>query len=143
MVLPLTQAIVKSLVLEEGGRHIALPTASVEKVIKLTVDDIRKKISHDEGKDLIELKEEGGTFQYVDFSRLFGSKSVNRRRCVIIAKAGFDKKVALLIDNAVERLALVVQPLDSFAANRYFSSAAIVKEKLVLMLNLPNLLVQK
>jgi len=143
MVLPLTQAIVKSLVLEEGGRHIALPAASVEKVITLPVDNIRERISHDEGKALIDLKEEGGTFQYVDFSRLFGSKSVNKKRCIVLAKAGFDKKVALLIDNAVERLALAVQPLDAFAANRYFSSAAIVKENLVLMLNLSNLLVQK
>ncbi|MBE9537211.1 MAG: Hpt domain-containing protein [Proteobacteria bacterium] len=143
MVLPLTQAIVKSLVLEEGGRRIALPAASVEKVIILPVNDIREKISNDEGRVLIKLKEEGGTFQCVDFSRLFGSKSVNKKRCIVLAKAGFDKKIALLIDNAVERLALVVQPLDAFAANRYFSSAAIVKENLVLMLNLPNLLVQK
>lgn len=143
LVLPLTQAIVKSLVLEEAGWHLALPAASVERVIVLPVDYIREKMICDEGGSFIELKEEGGTFQCVDFSRLFGSKSVSKKRCIVLAKVGFDKKVALLIDNAVERLALVVHPLDVFAANRYFSSAAMAKEKLVLMLNLANLLVHK
>lgn len=143
MLLPLTQAIVKSLVLEEGGCHVALPAASVERVITLSVDNIKKRISNEKGDAVVELKEEGGTFPLFDFSRLFGNKSVNKKRCIVLARTGFDKKIAILIDNAVERLALAVQPLDSFASNRYFSSAAIVKENLVLMLNLPNLLVQK
>ena len=140
LILPLTLAIVRALILEEAGNKIAVPSASVDKVISMTKDDIRGRSFVDKNRLSLDLKEEGESVPLVNFSKLFGVKSERDKRSVVIVKAGPAHRVAIIVDSAEERRPLTVQPLDKFAKNSFFSSASLVDEKLILILNVASLL---
>ncbi|MBE9503050.1 MAG: Hpt domain-containing protein [Proteobacteria bacterium] len=140
LILPLTLAIVRALILEEGGNKIGVPAASVDKVLSMTKDDIQGRSFVDKNRLSLDLKEEGETVPLVNFSKLFGVKSERDKRSVVIIKAGPANRVALVVDFAEERRPLTVQPLDRFAKNSFFSSASLVDEKLIMILNVPSLL---
>lgn len=141
LLLPLTLAIVRALLLEESGSKIALPAASVDRVITMTEDEIRGSSFVDKNRLSLDLRDEGEVIPLVNFSRIFkGEKERGKKRCVVLVKTGFGHKVALVVDSALGRQPLTVKPLDRFAGNRYFSSASVIKDDLVLILNVPSLM---
>lgn len=140
LILPLTLAIVKALILDESGNQIALPSSSVDKIITLTNDEINKSSFMDKNRLSLDLKEEGEAVPLVSFAKFFGVTVKKSKQCIVIVKTDRTNKVALVVDAAIGRRPLTVQPLDRFAGNRYFSSASMVDEKLIMILNVPNLL---
>jgi len=140
LVLPLTLAIIRALLLQESGSRIAIPAASVDRIIPMTDNDIRKNSFMDKNRLSLDLKDEGEVIPLVSLAAVFNRTSSGNKRCVVLVKAGKTHRIALVVDSALERRPLTVKPLDRFAGNRYFSSASIVDEDIVLILNVPSLM---
>lgn len=138
--LPLTLAIIKGMVLEQGANRIALPSAFVDRVITMTEEEMKAITVMDNDRPCLDLAGEGEILPVVDMARIFGLEDRNRARCVVLVKGGIGQKAALVVDSAVGRQPLMVKPLDRFAENRFFSSAAFADNRLVLILNTPSLM---
>lgn len=138
--LPLTLAIIKGMVLEHGGRKLALPATFVDRVINMTDEELKNGTIMDNNRPSLDLAGEGDVLPLVDLSTLFGLRGKSEKHCVVLVKAGMGQKAALLVDSAIGRQPLMVKPLDRFSENRHFSSAAILDNELVLILNTPSLM---
>lgn len=138
--LPLTLAIIKGMVLEQGANRIALPSAFVDRVITMTEEEMKSATVMDNDRPCLDLVGEGEIIPVMDMARVFGLEDRSRARCVVLVKGGIGQKVALVVDSAVGRQPLMVKPLDRFAENRFFSSAAFADNRLVLILNTPSLM---
>lgn len=139
LVLPLTLAIVNALILEKSDGRIAVPAASVERVVSMTQDEVGKNTFMDKDRLSIDLKEEGEVFPLVNLSEFFEEKGRKNKCCIVLVRTGSRRKVALAVDSALARRPLTVKPLDRFAENRYFSSASLVDNDIVFVLNVPSL----
>lgn len=138
--LPLTLAVIKAMVLEQSGTKIALPSAFVDRVITMTVEEIEAESIMDNNRLSLDLAGEGDVLPLVDLAKLFAVENKNKTRCVVLVKAGMGQKAALVVDATFGRQPIMVKPLDRFAENRYFSSAAFVDNELILVLNTPSLM---
>jgi two-component system chemotaxis sensor kinase CheA len=137
--LPLTLAIIKAMIVEQSGYKIAIPSASIDKALTMTKEELHEGSFMDKDRLYLNLPSEG-VFPMVDLSRLFGLENRTGKCCVVLVKTGTGERVALVVDSAYGRQPLMVKPLDRFAENRYFSSASFVGNELVLMLNAPSLM---
>lgn len=140
LILPLTLAIVNALILDDGGSKIAISAASVDRIVNMTQSEIRTNSFIDKDRLSLDLKEEGDVIPIVNLAAHFGRADKEGRRCVVIVRSGPGQRVALVVDSAVGRRSLAVKPMDRFASNRFFSSASVVDEELVLVLNVPSLI---
>ncbi|MEK7851335.1 MAG: chemotaxis protein CheW, partial [Deltaproteobacteria bacterium] len=138
--LPLTLAIIKGMVLEQGGNRIALPANFVDRVIPMTEEELKAGSIMDNNRLCLDIPGEGEVLPLVDLSQVFGLRNRSETRCVIVVRAGMGQKAALLADSAIGRQPLMVKPLDRFAENRYFSSASFADNELILVLNTPSLM---
>ncbi len=138
--LPLTLAIIKAMVLGQGGNKIAVPAASIERVATMTENEIHSGAIVDNGKMSLYMQEEGEVIPLVNFTDIFGGERKNDKRCVVLLKSGVDDKVAIVADEALGRQSLTVKPLDGFSETPYFSSASVVDDDIVLILNVPSLM---
>ena len=140
LVLPLTLAIVNALILKEGESRIALSAASVDRIVNMDEEEIEKSSFMDRERLCVDLRDEGEVLPLVRFDRLLGVKPRRGRKCIVIADSGMRQRIAMVVDSAVGRRSLTVKPLDRFARNRFFSSAAVVDNNLVMILNVPSLM---
>lgn len=140
LILPLTLAIVNALILDDAGSKIAISAASVDRIVNMTQSEIKTNSFIDKDRLSLDLKEEGDVIPIVNLSAHFGRADKEGRRCVVIVRSGPGQRVALVVDSAVGRRSLAVKPMDRFASNRFFSSASVVDEELVLVLNVPSLI---
>ena len=140
LILPLTLAIVNALILNHGGNKVAISAASVDRIVNISQSDIRKNSFIDKDRLSLDLKEEGDVLPIVSLAAKFGVEEEEGKRCVVIVRSGPGQRVALVVDSAIGRLSLAVKPMDRFASNRFFSSASLVDEGLILVLNVPSLI---
>ena len=140
LILPLTLAIVNALILDDGGSKIAISAASVDRIVNMSQSDIRTNSFVDKDRLSLDLKDEGDVLPIVNLSAQFGRAEKEGRRCVVLVRSGPGQRVALVVDSAVGRRSLAVKPMDRFASNKFFSSASVVDEELVLVLNVPSLM---
>ncbi|MDT8318251.1 MAG: ATP-binding protein [bacterium] len=140
LILPLTLAIVNALILDDGGSKIAISGASVDRIVNMSQSEIRANSFVDKDRLSLDLKEEGDVLPIVNLSAQFGRADKEGRRCVVLVRSGPGQRVALVVDSAVGRRSLAVKPMDRFASNKFFSSASVVDEELVLVLNVPSLI---
>lgn len=140
LILPLTLAIVNALILDDGGSKIAISAASVDRIVNMSQSEIRTNSFVDKDRLSLDLKEEGDVLPIVNLSAQFGRADKEGRRCVVLVRSGPGQRVALVVDSAVGRRSLAVKPMDRFASNKFFSSASVVDEELVLVLNVSSLM---
>lgn len=140
LILPLTLAIVNALILDDGGSKIAISAASVDRIVNMSQSEIRANSFIDKDRLSLDLKEEGDVLPLVNLSAQFGRADKEGRRCVVLVRSGPGQRVALVVDSAVGRRSLAVKPMDRFASNKFFSSASLVDEELILVLNVPSLI---
>jgi chemotaxis protein histidine kinase CheA len=138
--MPLTLAIIKGMVLEQSGNKIAVPAASVDRIINMTEKELEEGCFMDKNRLSLYMPDEGEVIPVVNFSKLFNFKSIDEKRCVVLLKIGAGHKVALIVDAAVGRQPLTVKPLDKFSETKYFSSVSMIEEEVVLILNIPSLM---
>lgn len=138
--LPLTLAIIKGMVFEGRGTKIALPAAFVDRVFNMTEEELRARSFTDKGRLYLDLMNEGEVLPLARLSQFFRTEDLTETRCVVLIKAGMGQKAALVVDSALGRQPLMVKPLDRFAGNRYFSSASVAGNEVVLILNTPSLM---
>lgn len=138
--LPLTLAIIKAMVLDQSGKKIAVPAASIERIETMTENEIHAGAVVDKGKVSLFLQEEGEVVPLINFTELFGGEVVEGKRCVVLLKSGAGEKVVIVVDEALGRQSLTVKPLDVFSETPYFSSASVVDNDIVLILNVPSLM---
>lgn len=140
LILPLTLAIVNALILDDAGSKIAISAASVDRIVNMSQSEIRTNSFIDKDRLSLDLKEEGDVLPIVSLSAQFGRADKEGRRCVVLVRSGPGQRVALVVDSALGRRSLAVKPMDRFASNKFFSSASVVDEELVLVLNVPSLI---
>lgn len=138
--LPLTLAIIRGMVLEQSGSKIAVPAAAVDRIMNMSTKELTEGCFMDKQRLSLYLPDEGEVIPLVNFSELFNIKVEEDKRCVVLVKVGGGHKVALVVDAALGRQPLTVKPLDRFSETKYFSSATIIDNEVVLILNIPSLL---
>lgn len=138
--LPLTLAIIRGMVLEQGGNKIAVPSGSVHTILTMTSNELSDATIIEHGKEALYLKEEGDIMPIVNFAKMYNIKEREDKKTIVILKTSRETKTALIVDEAVGRRPLTVKPLDRFAENKYFSSLSIVEDEVILILNVPSLL---
>ena len=138
--LPLTLAIIRGLVLQQSDSKIAVPAASVDRVMNMMAKEIEEASFMDKNRVCLYLQEEGEVMPIVNFSEVFGFEPSSDKRCVVLIRIGGGHKVALIVDEALGRQPLTIKPLDKFSETKYFSSASMIEEDVVLILNIPSLL---
>ncbi len=136
--LPLTLAIIKAMILEEGGAKIAIPVAAVDKVVNLSRMVLQKTGLLKRAKTKLLLAGQKEPLTVINLSREFGLEEKMDEHCLVIIKGG-GKRVGLLVDSIAGRHPLTVKPLDMFSETRYFSSASLLGDEVVLILNVPGL----
>ncbi len=136
--LPLTLAIIKAMILEQGGAKIAIPVAAVDRVIALSKSLLHKTGLLERARTRLIISGEKRPIRVVNLSREFGLEQTGDEHCLVIIKGG-GKRVGLLVDSIAGRHPLTVKPLDMFSETRYFSSASLIGEEVVLILNVPGL----
>ncbi len=138
--LPLTLAIIRGMVLEQSGSKIAIPAAAVDRIMNMTEKELEEGSFIDKNRVSLYLPDEGEVIPLINFSELFGFDVKEDKRCVVLVKVGGGHKVALVVDAALGRQPLTVKPLDRFSETKFFSSATIVDEEVILILNIPSLM---
>ncbi len=136
--LPLTLAIIKAMILEQGGAKMAIPVASVDKVVTLSAKVLQKTGLLKRARTRLVISGEKEPLTVVNLSREFGLRDTGGEHCLVIIKGG-GKRVGLLVDSIAGRHPLTVKPLDMFSETRYFSSASLIGEEVVLIINVPGL----
>lgn len=137
--LPLTLAIIKAMILEQGGNKIAVPIASVDRVLNMTEEEFAKDSFVDKDRPSLYLSDEGVVLPIVSLYENFGFNALSQNRCVVILRVGGGQRVAYMVESAHSRQSLAVKPLDKFSESKFFSSAAMFEEEVVLILNIPSL----
>ncbi len=136
--LPLTLAIIKAMIIEQGGAKIAIPVAAVDRVIALSTSVLHKTGLLKRARTRLIVAGEKQPLRVVNLSREFGLEQTGDEHCLVIIRGG-GKRVGLLVDSIAGRHPLTVKPLDMFSETRYFSSASLIGEEVVLILNVPGL----
>ncbi|MDH3976095.1 MAG: ATP-binding protein [Deltaproteobacteria bacterium] len=140
LILPLTLAIVNALIVREGSSMIGISASSVDRILTMTEEEIGKNTFMNENRLSIDIKDEGHVVPIISLARIFGGREKEGKKCIVILNSGLGKRIALVVDSALDRRSLTVKPLDRFAENRFFSSAAMWDKNLVLILNIPGLM---
>jgi two-component system chemotaxis sensor kinase CheA len=117
--LPITLAIVSSLLIEVGGHKYAIPLSSVSEAIAFDGTEVRVVDQH----QVMTLR--GGSLPLCFLGRLLGieSESPPRRRFVVVASMG-TKRLGLVVDHLFGQQDIIIKPLGrSLSQVRGFAGA--------------------
>lgn len=140
LALPLTLAIVNALIVREGNCMVGISAASVDRILTMSDEEISKNTFMDNNRLSIGINDEDDVIPIVSLARIFGGREKEGKKCIVLLNSGLGQRIALIVDSALDRRSLTVKPLDRFAENRFFSSAAVLNKNLVLILNIPGLM---
>jgi two-component system sensor histidine kinase and response regulator WspE len=137
--LPLTQSLVRSLVLEIAGEAYAVPIVKIERVLRVPANDIRTL----ENKQYIEYNGEHlGLVQAAQALDL-GEQAPPGEELALVVIGSAARRHALLVDRILGEQSLAVQELDSiFGKVRDISAAALLDDGTpVLLLDVSDLMI--
>jgi len=126
--LPLTLAIIPSLLVSAGGERYAIPEASVEELIRVRPGDAKTRIEPAAGGEVLVLR--GEFMPLVRLDELLGGKDGARRgegvaSAVVVNSQAL--RYALLVDELHDTMEIVVKPLGRhFSGLREYSGATIL-----------------
>ncbi|MDH5567729.1 MAG: chemotaxis protein CheA [Myxococcales bacterium] len=106
MTLPITLAIIQSLIVRVGNQRFAVPLNAVMETLMIDVSEIQ----HSEGRELLNLR--GDAIQVRRLEQLFDLPSVapNQKPYVIVIGMG-DQRVGLLVDRLESQQDTVIKPI--------------------------------
>jgi len=140
--LPLTLAILKSILVESAGRVFAVPLSGVLEIVRLLPEDARSVL----GKDVLQIRDR--VVPLVDLQHALGLDNPtgqDARRAFVILAGEAERRVGLVVDNLLGEHELVVKPLeDPLVKSPGIAGASILGDgKVVLILNLRGLIDRK
>ncbi len=121
IILPITLAIIKALIVFCAGRTYAVPITSVVESLILAPDDIRTV----EGKEVISLREQ--TLPLLRLERLFRIDRIgcNPGEQYVVVVGAAEKRLGIVVDDLLGQQDIVIKPLGSaFKSLRGISGAA-------------------
>jgi two-component system chemotaxis sensor kinase CheA len=135
---PPTPAIVRALLVGIGGQVLAIPSAGVDRLLRVRPDSIR----HAEGRPV--LIAEGGPYPLVPLAGVLGPplavKPLTAASPVVLLVAG-DRRLAVTVDELIGEDEVVAQPLgtDEEAHPLVNGGAILPSGRVALVLNVPGL----
>jgi two-component system chemotaxis sensor kinase CheA len=133
--LPLTLAIIESLLVRVGGGRYAIPLSSVEECVELSAaDDMRSK-----GRNFLNVR--GDLVPFLRLRDLFGANSPAELHQKIVIVSFGDMRVGLVVDQVIGNHQTVIKSLSKLHADvETFSGATILGDGTVaLILDIPHL----
>lgn len=123
--LPLTLAIIRSLLVELGNKEFAIPLANVAEIIRLNYSEIKTIKNEQVGivRDRI--------LPLIHMHELLGVKPLqNRKKRLFVVVIGIaEKRVGLVVDNTIGNQDIVIKPLGKYIGTPpYISGATIMGE---------------
>ncbi|HHY74123.1 MAG TPA: chemotaxis protein CheA [Bacillus bacterium] len=122
--LPLTLAIIRSLLVELGGRQFALPLANVQEIVRLNTDEI-KTIKNQE----VGIIRERVLPLVRMHKRLQTSEEYlkGRKRLFVVVVGLAEKRVGIVVDRTLGNQEIVIKPLGKYIGQpKYIAGAAIM-----------------
>lgn len=120
--LPLTLAIIQSLMVVVGGEKYAIPLSTIQTIEDVTEDEIK----HVRGKEVINLR--GDVIPIIRLSEILDieSKHEDGNLVVVIVKKG-DKQAGVVVDELIGQLEIVIKSLGKYMNNcKQISGATIL-----------------
>src|SRR5581483_10518891 len=119
--LPLTLAILAALLVETGGRSLAIPLDRVERTLHLADHAVR----HVAGQPMLLLRD--GVLRLLDLATALGYESTGKGEHVVVVPAG-DTRLALRVDRLIGQRELVTRPLPRTATAAALSGGAVLSD---------------
>ena len=140
--LPLTLAILKSILVESAGRVFAVPLSGVLEIVRLRPEEAGSVL----GKDVFTIRDR--VVPLVDLQHALGldnPSGQDARRAFVILAGEAERRVGLVVDHLLGEHELVVKPLeDPLVKSPGIAGASILGDgKIVLILNLRSLIDRK
>ncbi len=152
LTVPITLAIIKSIIVRVGDKKFALPLTSIMETLSISQEDIRSV----EGREVYNLR--GHVLPLIRISEILGItvdrknvlEKISRRRLrnkggnnlyMVVAGIG-EKRVGIIVDELLDQEEIVIKPLGEYLDNiRWFAGAAeIGRHELVLILDVESFL---
>lgn len=140
LILPLTLATYRGILIRVGDRHFVAPTINVDRAVRIDADDIRTA----EGRETITL--DGRALSLVRLADLLGLPagdpfSRGRRGYVLVLSAA-DRRIAFLVDEILNEQEVLVKGLGrQLQRVRNFTGAAVLgSNRVVPILSVPDLI---
>jgi two-component system chemotaxis sensor kinase CheA len=114
------------LIIEDGGYLFAVPQSSVEEVLRITGEELMRKIN--KINNTMVLKHRKGLLPLIDFSDFLGLSSSGQDDIhrILILKTG-RQKFGIMIDNILDNEEIVVKPLSKYLrSSPCYSGASIL-----------------
>jgi len=137
--IPLTLAIIKTLLVKVGSKIYAIPLGSIERLVSVNQEDIKGMMNH----EAIVLNEEEIPITRLDV--LFSSSSLAlEKQPIAIIRRG-QEKLGLAVDRFLTAQEIVIKPLNRLVReNKYFSGITIIGSgEVVLILDVANLMLTR
>lgn len=122
--LPLTLAIIRSLLIQLGEKQFAIPLANVQEIIRLGQDEVKTiqnqevGIVRDRILPLVRLHKRLGTTE---------DEELNKKRLLVVVVGLAEKRVGIVIDRTLGNQEIVIKPLGKYmGVTKYISGATIM-----------------
>lgn len=136
--LPLTLAIIPSLLVKVAGRRFAVPQISLDELVRIRKDDTENRIETVQGAEVIRLR--GSLLPLVKLVDLLGMEvpedygQNNRATHILVLKLG-SHRYGLVVDEVLDSEEIVVKPLPtSLKDSRCYAGATIMGDGSVAMI---------
>ncbi len=132
LTIPITLAIIKSLLIRAGNVKFAIPLTSISETLVIMQKDIRTV----EGKEVYNLR--GELLPMTDIGRIFGFPEVESEKSFVVVVNAGARKHGLIVDELFGQHEIVIKSLgEYFAGFRGFAGAAeIGKHEVILVLDI-------
>ena len=136
--LPLTLAIIPSLLVRVAGRRFAVPQVSLDELVRVRRGDLHNRIETVQGAEVIRLR--GKLLPLVRLSALLGmdspagTEASRRATHILVLKLG-SQRYGLVVDEVLDSEEIVVKPLPaSLKESRCYAGATIMGDGAVAMI---------
>jgi two-component system chemotaxis sensor kinase CheA len=135
LTLPITLAIVKSLLIKVGSHDFALPLTSISETLFINLEDLQSI----EGRLVLNLR--GDPLPVTSVAELFGIESSSRETAYVVVAGFGERKIGLLVDELVGGQDMVIRSLgEYFERLKGFAGAAEVgRHQLVLIIDVESI----
>lgn len=126
--LPLTLAIIPSLIVESGGYRFAIPQVNIAELVRVNNDEADEKIGKLKNKEVLRLR--GSLLPLVHLNQAIGNATSEKKpeensRNIIVVESGA-LKYGLVVDNLFDSEEIVVKPLGRHLKNLASLSGATI-----------------
>jgi two-component system chemotaxis sensor kinase CheA len=135
--LPLTLAIVQSLIVESSNQIFSIPIKNIEQTLKVEIESL-KTVNNKKVIDFF-----GKIVPVIDLAEILEIPKKESKEKFLIIIYSNDKKVGILVDNLISKEDTVIKTIDNLSVNknRFISSATVLGDgKVILILDVFNII---